>query len=203
MSIGLREPVVLASSSGARRRLLEAAGIAVAVDPAAIDEAAIKAAFRRADSSAERCAGALAEAKAVAVGRRHADVLVIGADQTLDCDGTWLDKPRDAAEARRQLAFLGGRTHVLHSAVAVIRDGIVLWQLVERARLVMRRFSDAFLDGYIAAMGERVGEMVGGYALEGLGAQLFERIEGDYFTILGLPLLPLLEFLRRQGALAS
>ncbi len=201
MSIGLREPVVLASSSRARRDLLAAAGLAVVVDPAAIDEDAIKVMCRRNGDSAERCAGALAEAKAAPVSRRHPGVRVIGADQTLDCDGTWLDKPRDTAEARRQLAFLRGRTHALNAAVAVMRDGVVQWQLVERARLVMRRFSDAFLDGYIAAMGARLCGSVGGYALEGLGAQLFERIEGDYFTILGLPLLPLLDFLRRDGAL--
>jgi septum formation protein len=194
--------IVLASQSKARRALLAAAGIPAVVEPAAIDESEIKRQVRAEGGSAETCALALAEAKAARVSRNHAEALVIGADQILDCGGAWLDKPRDRDEARAQLRSLRGRAHELVCAVAVARDGDGLWRHVERARLEMRRFSDSFLDDYVAAMGERLCATVGGYELEGLGAQLFERIEGDYFAILGLPLLPLLAFLRDRGALA-
>jgi septum formation protein len=170
------------------------------VDPARLDEDAIKDAFPREPG---RCAVALAAAKAGQVSPRHPGRLVIGADQTLDCDGIRFDKPRDAAEARRQLASLRGRGHALHAAVAVMRDGDLIWQHVEPARLWMREFSDAFLDDYLAVVGEEAYATVGSYAIEGVGVQLFERIEGDYFTILGLPLLPLLGFLRGRGAVAS
>lgn len=200
MSIGACAPLVLASASRARQSLLQAAGLAVMVDPAEIDEDAIKA-DRRGDPAG--CAAALAVAKALAVAPRHQDVWVIGADQTLDCEGETFDKPRSADEARRQLMRLRGTTHRLHAAAVVTRDGAICWRHVERAELVMRRFSEAFLDNYLAAMGARVVASVGAYELEGLGVQLFERIEGDYFAILGLPLLPLLAFLRSAGAIAS
>ncbi len=200
MSIAASEPLVLASASAARRQMLAAAGLAVVVDPAGLDEDAIKTEYR---DDPGRCATVLAVAKAGHVSPRHPGCLVIGADQTLDCGGTWLDKPHDAADARRQLASLRGRGHVLHAGVAVIRDGDVLWQHVEAAELTMRDFSDAFLDDYLAALGDQVCAMVGAYALEGLGVQLFERIDGDYFTILGLPLLPLMGFLRDRGVVAS
>jgi nucleoside triphosphate pyrophosphatase len=200
---GTRSRLVLASSSRTRRQLLEAAGIAVTIDPAAVDEEALKMSARRNGAGATDCAGILAAAKADPVSHRYPHTLVIGADQMLDCDGTWLDKPRDAAEARRHLSLLRGRTHSLHSAVAVMQDGAALWHCAETAQLAMRDFSDAFLDDYLAAMGERVYATVGGYEIEGLGAQLFARIDGDYFVILGLPLLPLLDFLRRHGALAA
>jgi septum formation protein len=195
--------LVLASASAARRRLLAAAGIAVLVDPAMVDEARIKAASWREGRSCEDCAVALAEAKAEVVSARHPGALVIGADQMLDHDGTWLDKPRDREHAQRQLMSLRGRRHELVSAVALALDDVLLWHHVERAGLAMRDFSDAFLDDYLAAMGERVLATVGGYEFEGLGAQLFAGIEGDYFAILGLPLLPLLEALRQRGALAA
>jgi septum formation protein len=194
--------LVLASASRARRHILEAAGLEIAVDPAELDERAIKTRCRRDGLGPGGSAAALAEAKAALVTLRHPGAMVIGADQMLDCGGEWLDKPRDPAEARRQLILLRGRSHTLHAAVTVARDGNVLWQHVEPARLAMRRFSDPFLDTYLAAMGARICETVGGYQLEGLGAQLFDRIEGDHFAILGLPLLPLLSFLREQGAIA-
>jgi septum formation protein len=195
--------LVLASASRARRHILAAAGLEVTVVPADLDERAIKTRAHRDGLAADRCAVLLAEAKAAHVAQRHPGVLAIGADQMLECDGAWLDKPRDPAEARTQLALLRGRTHTLHAAVAVAADGLVQWREVEPARLTMRDFSDAFLDRYVAAMGERLCETVGAYQLEGLGAQLFARIEGDYFAILGLPLLPLLGFLRERGAIAA
>jgi septum formation protein len=203
VTVGTRPALVLASASAVRRRLLEAAGIAAIIDPAEIDEGAIKDRFRRAGGAIDDCAMALAEAKAQAVARRHPDAVVIGADQMLDCAGRWLDKPRDSDEACRHIALLRGQTHELHGAVAVMRGGDVIWRHVERARLTMRAFSDEFLAGYVATMGAGICDSVGGYALEALGVQLFDKVEGDYFAILGLPLLPLLGALRRLGALAS
>ena len=195
--------LVLASASAARCRLLTAAGIAMMVDPANIDEERIKASSWREGRTAEACAVALAEAKAAAVSARHPEALVIGADQMLDHDGNWLDKPRDRDHAQRQLKSLRGRRHELVSAVALAQDDVLLWRHVERASLTMRDFSDGFLDDYLDAIGERALTTVGGYELEGLGAQLFARIEGDYFTILGLPLLPLLDVLRSCLALLA
>jgi septum formation protein len=166
------------------------------------DEAPLKASLRARNASAEEAAAALAEAKARAVARaRHQD-LVIGADQILDQDGTWFDKPRTMNDARAQLQTLMGRTHRLMSAVVVVSGELLRWRHVEEAKLTMRVFGDDFLDAYLASAGEDILGSVGAYRLEGTGAQLFERIEGDYFTILGLPLLPLLDFLRREGALA-
>jgi len=201
MSLAPRRELVLASQSATRLRLLAAAGVAVRADPSEIDEGAIKANYRRGQGDA--CTSALAAAKAERVARRHPGALVIGADQILECDGVRFDKPRDAAEARAQLASLRGRVHELVAAIAVVRDGALLWRHVENARLTMRWFSDAFLDDYSAAMGSALCDTVGGYALEGLGAQLFERVDGDYFAILGLPLIPLLGFLRAEGAIPS
>ena len=195
--------LVLASSSASRAKLLTAAGIAITVDPAMVDEAALKREARTTGQDAEATALRLAEAKARAVAPRHPGALVLGADQMLDCAGIWYDKPADRADARRQLLALSGRSHALITAAAILRDGDVLWRVVECPVLTMRRFSEAFLERYLAAMGERVLATVGGYELEGLGAQLMARIEGDYFAILGLPLLPLLEFLRSEGAVSS
>jgi septum formation protein len=194
-----RRAVVLASGSVARAKLLEQAGIEVIRDPAGIDEAAVKASFREEGLDAASCAAALAETKAVRVSVRHAERLVIGADQILVHDERWLDKPRDKAEARAQLAALRGARHELVTAVAVAQNGAAIWREIDRAFLYMRAFSDDFLAAYLAAAGDEVLASVGAYQLEGLGAQLFARIEGDYFTILGLPLLPLLEFLRGHG----
>jgi len=195
--------LVLASSSAIRARMLAAAGVDAIIDPAAIDEARIKAGSQAAGGDAGSCAQLLAEAKAEHIAGRHRGALVLGADQILECDGRWFDKPRDLEEARAQLQALSGRTHRLITAAAVVRDSAVLWRAIETARLTMRRVSEAFLDRYLAAMGKRVLATVGGYELEGLGAQLMTRVEGDYFAILGLPLLPLLAFSREDGALAA
>jgi septum formation protein len=190
--------LVLASASPARANLLENAGVKVTRVPAAIDEAEVKEAFRREGADAATCAVALATAKAERVSRRHRGAFVVGADQMLVCGDVWFDKPPDLDHARAQLIALRGRTHELVTAVVVFRDGADLWHHVARAHLTMRQFSDAFLDAYLAAAGESVLGSVGAYQLERLGAHLFTRIEGDYFTILGLPLLPLLDFLRAQ-----
>jgi len=199
----VREPVVLASASATRRQLLAEAGLCVIVDGAAIDEEEIKAAFRAEGAAASVCAEALAEAKAMRVSSRRPGMLVIGADQILDCDGDWFDKPRDPGAARTQLMALRGRRHGLLTAAAVAKNGALIWHASDRASLTMRRFSDAFLETYLEASGEDILSSVGAYRLEGLGAQLFERVEGDFFTILGLPLLPLLDFLRSHGVLAT
>ena len=199
MTVLSRRAVVLASASVVRAKLLEQAGIEVTRDPAGIDEAAVKASFLEEGLDAANCATALAETKAVRVSARHAEALVIGADQILVHDEHWLDKPRDKAEARAQLARLRGARHELVTSVAVAQNGAAIWREVDRAFLYMRRFSDEFLSAYLAAAGDEVLTWVGAYQLEGLGAQLFACVEGDYFTILGLPLLPLLEFLREHG----
>jgi septum formation protein len=201
MSALAQAPLVLASASVTRARLLAEAGVAVSVDPAILEESEIIASFRAEGALSGECAAALAEAKASRVSARHPGALVIGADQILDCEGQWLEKPQDVAAARAQLRRLRGKTHELVSAVAVLRDGGTLWRAVDRARLTMRPFSDAFLEDYLARLGEDVLRSVGAYRLEALGAQLFERVEGDFFTILGLPLLPLLSFLRDHRAL--
>ncbi|MBX6370408.1 MAG: Maf family protein [Rhodospirillales bacterium] len=190
--------LVLASASPARASLLENAGFRVTRVPAAIDEAEVKAAFRREGADAAICAVALATAKAERVSRRHSGALVVGADQLLVCGDAWFDKPPDLDHARAQLRALRGRTHELVTAVVVFRDGHDLWHHVARPRLTMRSFSDTFLDEYLAAAGPDVLGSVGAYQLEKLGAHLFARVEGDYFSILGLPLLPLLDFLRAQ-----
>jgi septum formation protein len=199
VSVLSRDTVVLASASAARAEMMERAGLAVLRDPAALDEASMKASFRAEGRDAASCATALAEAKALRVSVRHPGSFVVGADQMLVCEHGWLDKPRDLADARRQLESLRGKRHELVTAVAVARDDIVLWRLVERSFLFVRSFSDAFLDAYLGATGDEALAAVGAYQLEGLGAQLFVRIEGDYFSILGLPLLPLLDFLRGHG----
>lgn len=192
--------VILASASTARAALLYNAGIDFAVEPAEIDETVIKAAHRTAGRDAAACALALAEAKAQLVSARHGEALVVGADQILVAGDEWFDKPRDLAEATEHLRRLRGREHRLVTACCTCRTGVKLWQAIAAPVLTMRRFGEAFLANYIAAEGDAVLGSVGAYRLEGRGTQLFARIEGDYFAILGLPLLELLEFLRGQGA---
>jgi septum formation protein len=193
--------VILASTSRARAALLAGAGIDAEAFAPGVDEAALKAGLGAEGASPRDIADALAEAKAVKVSRRRGG-LVIGADMTLDLDGALYDKPASLAEARTHLLAFRGRTHSLHSAVVIAEEGAPVWRHVSSARLTLRAFSDAFLDAYIAGEGEALLTAVGCYRLEGLGAQLFERIEGDYFSILGLPLLPVLAYLRERGAVA-
>ncbi|WP_353858300.1 nucleoside triphosphate pyrophosphatase [Azospirillum formosense] len=195
--------VVLASGSRTRAEMLERAGVRVTLAPAAVDEEEIKLAARAEGAPVEDVAEALAELKAQRVTRKHPGALVIGADQMLECEGRWFDKPADRDAARAQLQDLRGKTHRLVSCAVVIRDGERLWHHVDRARLSMRPFSDAFLESYLNAAGDDVLGSVGAYHLEGLGAQLFHRVDGDFFTILGLPLLPLLGFLRVHGVIAE
>lgn len=198
MSSGARR-LVLASASRIRRTLLQNAGLEVIADPADIDESAVKDAMRQKGAAVEAVALELATRKAQAVAARHPDALVIGADQMLDAGGTWLDKPADRAAAARQLAALAGRAHRLISATVVIESGRDVWHIADSATLHVRSLTPAFIERYLDRAGTAALGSVGAYQLEGLGAQLFTRVEGDYFTILGLPLLPLLAFLRQHG----
>jgi len=195
--------LVLASSSRTRASLLEDAGLSIAIDPAAVDEASAKESLRADGAGPAAAATALAELKALKVSRRHPGSLVLGADQLLECDGAWFDKPSDLAAARRQLLVLRGRRHRLYSAAVVVQDGARLWHHVGEAALTMRNFGEPFLDAYIDRAGSDLCGSVGAYRLEGLGVQLFAAIAGDHFTILGLPLLPLLDFLRDRRVLAA
>jgi septum formation protein len=190
------EPVILASSSSARASLLRAAGVPFKVEPAEIDETRIKRLARVTGDTAIACALALATEKARTVSARNPGALVIGADQILVAGEEWFDKPADPVEARAQLHSLCGRTHVLATAVCVTSDGSALWRSTSEPELTMRSFSDSFLENYVAAEGQALLGSVGAYRIEGRGVQLFSRIAGDYFAVLGLPLLELLDFLR-------
>ena len=193
-------PLVLASRSAARRALLEAAGIPIEPRPADLDERSLEANAISQQPTAVACL--LARQKAASVAKSHPGRLILGADQTLALGSKRFSKSPDRLAARAQLQALRGRTQELHAAIAFVQDGAVVFEHVETARLTMYAFSDDFLDAYLDAVGNAVFTSVGGYQLEGLGVQLFERIEGDYFTILGLPLLQALDFLRRHGCLA-
>jgi septum formation protein len=195
--------IVLASASKTRRALLEAAGVAVVVDPAAIDESAVKAALAGQGMRPGETAIELAQLKAERTSLRHPGAIVIGADQIMESEGRVFDKPVDLAEAREQLMMLRGRSHHLHSSLVALRDGQRLWHHTSQAILTMRDFSMSFVEQYLAAISPSALESVGAYQLEGRGVQLFSRVEGDYFAVLGLPLLPLLEFLRLQGELPA
>ena len=190
-------PLVLASASASR------AGVPFVKDASAVDEDEIKRAMRGEGAGADDLAVALAELKARQVGRRHPGALVVGSDQVLVCEDRWFDKPADRAAARAQLLDLRGKSHSLISAAVVLQGGERLWHHIGRARLTVRPFSEAFLDEYLDQAGNAVLGSVGAYQLEGLGAQLFSRVDGDYFTILGMPLLPLLDFLRNHGVVTA
>jgi septum formation protein len=191
--------IVLASASRTRVRLLENAGLRFATKAALIDERAVEKPLLDRGASPAEIAGALAAAKALAVNAGDADALVIGADQVLHLRGSWWHKPASREAAKDQLLALSGKVHSLYSAVAVTRDGAVLWHHTDKARLKMRSLEKADIDAYLTLAGDAALSSVGAYQIEGPGVRLFEWIEGDYFTILGLPLLPLLAFLRQAG----
>ena len=195
-------PLLLASASAPRRALLEGAGLPVETEASGVDERSVEAAAVAEGAGPADVAHRLACAKALAVSRRRPDRVVVGADQTLDCEGEILHKPGDAGAAKAQLARLAGRTHALHSAAALARDGVIVRTFADDARLTMRPLSPAAIERYVALAGERVTQGVGAYQVESLGIHLFERIEGDHATILGLPLLPLLAALRDLELLA-
>lgn len=195
--------VILASASQSRAAILAAAGVGATIDPAAIDEDSVKRALKADGRDAGDAAEALAALKGQQVSRSYSGDLVIGADQILVCDERWFDKPGDIAAAREHLLALRGTTHELVAAVCVVRDGAVLWHHIDRAYLTMRPFTDRFLDDYLRHRAADLCSTVGAYRLEGRGAQLFSRITGDYFTIMGLPLLPLLDFLRGHGVVGE
>ncbi len=190
--------LILASTSPIRRRLLENAGVSFVTERPLVNERDLK---HSAPLSPEELPQHLAAAKCLSVTARHPDDLVIGADQVLLFAGRAYDKPANLEEAKAHLLEFRGKTHTLVSAICCARGGVVLWQYSDQAELTMRPFSDHFLANYIAAVGEDATTSVGAYKLEGPGFQLFEEIKGDYFTILGLPLLPLLGFLRSEGAI--
>ncbi|MCE2509527.1 MAG: septum formation protein Maf [Alphaproteobacteria bacterium] len=191
--------IVLASASEVRARLLRAAGVPFEAAPAHVDEAEVKLSMQA--EPVEAVVEALALLKAQQVSRRFPNAFVIGADQMLECEGRRFDKPENLDQARAQLGQLRGRAHDLVGCVMVVKDGARLWHHVGRATLEMRDFSEDFLSSYLAAVGEEALKSVGAYQMEGLGAQLFARVKGDYFAILGLALLPLLDFLRTHEVL--
>jgi len=193
-------PLMLASRSVVRRTLLEAAGVPIEVHAADIDERGLETGVTSEMPAA--VAALLAREKASVVAGLHPGRLVLGADQTLALDATRFAKPADRAAARAQLRALSGRTHELHSAIVFVQDATVLFEHVGTARLTMRSFSNRFLDLYLEAVGSAATASVGAYQIEGPGIQLFERVDGDYFTILGLPLMAALDFLRRYGCLS-
>jgi septum formation protein len=197
--------LILASASATRRAVLESAGLVIDVVPANIDEAAIRDAILDATTGAEGAdiASVLAAEKARLVSETHRDALVVGADLVLALGGKIFGKAESIAEAREILTMLRGRTHELISAVALARNGTVHWQTSAFAEMTVRKFSDEFLGCYLEKLGDRVLRSVGCYEIEGPGAQLFEHIDGDYFTILGIPLIELLSRLRHEGIISA
>lgn len=193
--------IVLATASQSRRQLLQNAGVAFEALATNVDEDAIKVSALEEKFSVEATALALAEAKALAAQSAYPESLIIGADQMLALDAERFDKPVSMKAARSQLQAFRGKRHTLHSAVVLLGPEGKIWSHVEPAHVQMRNFSDAFLEGYLAAVGEDAMRSVGGYFMEGVGVQLFERVDGDFFTVLGLPLTPLLAALRDAGAL--
>lgn len=199
----LKKPLVLASSSTSRAAILKSAGLAFTAIPARIDETALIESLQAEGAKPRDIADALAEAKTLKVAANvPAPALVIGADQLLVCEGRIFEKPRDRAEAVSHLTFLQGKTHELVGGVCGATAGAVIWRHVSVARLTLRTMDAAAIEDYLDAAGPDVLNSVGCYHLEGLGVHLMSRIDGDYYSILGLPILPVLDFLRTQGALA-
>jgi septum formation protein len=197
----MAETIILGSGSRFRRQLLENAGLAVEVDRPRIDERMAERAVEGSGLTPAELAEILAEAKATDVSTRHPGRLVVGCDQTMSLEERLFHKPEDMEAARRHLLALSGRTHELHSAVVLARDGDPIWRHVSTARLTMRQLDPAFIGRHLARVGSKALESVGAYQIEGEGIQLFEAVDGDHFTIVGLPLLPLLAELRRLGAI--
>jgi septum formation protein len=197
------EQLVLASGSSTRAAMLRAAGLEFEVVVPRVDEETFKASLLAEGASARDVADALAEMKAARISGRRPEAFVLGCDQTLSCDGEMFSKPATMEDARAQLRSLMGRTHRLHSAAVIYQHEQPVWREVTEARLTMGRMSEAWLDGYLARNWEAVRHSVGAYRIEEEGVRLFTRIEGDHFTILGLPLLPLLSFLTLRGTIPS
>ncbi|MBB6465948.1 septum formation protein [Aminobacter lissarensis] len=197
----MTEKLILASGSPFRKAMLENAGVAVDAIPADLDERALEAPLAESGATPEEVALVLAEAKAVAVSEEHPGRLVLGCDQTLSLGDEVFHKPEDMEGARRHLLRLSGQTHQLNSAVVLVRDGETLWRHVAIASLTMRELDPAFIGRHLARVGNKVLSSVGAYQIEGEGIQLFEKVEGDHFTIVGLPLLPVLAELRELGAI--
>jgi septum formation protein len=193
------DPLILASGSKTRARMLRSAGVPIEIAVPNIDEPELMASLNASGATADRVAEVLAEMKAQRVAPRFPARYVLGCDQMLECDGRWLDKPSDRNHAREQLKMLRGTSHSLVTCAVLVRDEERIWHHVDRAELTMRDFSDDFLERYLEQAGDEILRSVGAYQLEGLGAQLFERVRGDFFTILGLPLLPVLAILRGHG----
>ena len=194
--------VILASGSFIRQKLMTDAGLNFEVIAKAVDESAIKDAMLADSARLRDIADALAEAKSMRVSRVEPG-LVIGADQIMVMDDQLFDKPKDIDEARERLKLMRGKTHYLMGAVVICENGAPVWRYMARTKLKMRDFSDAFLEDYLVKEGEQVTKSVGAYRFEGLGAQLFSHVEGDFFSILGLSLLPVMDYLRTRGAIPS
>lgn len=197
----MTETLILASNSPFRLAILEHAGLTVEAVPASIDERAVELALEGTGSTPEDVALVLAEAKALRVSEERPGALVLGCDQTLSLAGELFHKPKDMEGARRHLLALSGKTHLLNSAAVLARDGVTLWRHAGVASMTMRKLSPAFIGRHLARVGDRALGSVGAYQIEGEGIQLFEKIEGDHFTIIGLPLLDLLKALRDMGAI--
>jgi len=195
--------LILASSSKARHSMLTNSGVDCEAIASMIDEEGYKQSMKAEGASAAEAAEALAEMKALRMYRQQPDGIVIAADQMLECNGIWFDKPRDRDNTRAQLLALRGKTHQLVSAAVIYKEGSRIWGTIDTAHLTMRNFTDEWLEDYLDAAGDDIYDCVGGYQLEGIGAQLFTEVRGDYFTVLGLPLLPLIGFLRDHGILKA
>ena len=199
----MAEPLILASGSATRAGMLRAAGVPFEVVVPRVDEAALKAALVAEGRPARDIADALAEMKAARVSGKRPEALVLGGDQVLSCEGRLFSKPGRPEEACEQIAALMGQTHRLYSAAVIYQGGEPVWRHVSEARLTMGRLSSAWIEGYVARNWDAIRHSVGGYRIEEEGVRLFSRIDGDHFTILGLPLLPLLSFLSLRGTIAS